>query len=125
MFPKVWGLLGSAAVGGFRGQVEGRAKREKSRRQAGRLFGEAEGVGGRGNKWVDIPDLIPVAPECLSLAPGVLLRRAGVTGTKGAGLRESLARLGLRSLLVAEGGTGGHSEPPFPQSLPFRDSRSR
>lgn len=47
-------------MGRWKEQAEGEVMR------AGRLFGEAEGMGPRGNKWVDIPDLIPVAPECPS-----------------------------------------------------------
>lgn len=129
-FPKS-GALGFSTNGGL-SWAGGRAEKEKPRRWQ-RRFGEAAGVGGKGNKWVDIPDLIPVAPECLFLAPGVLLTRAGVRGTKGAGLRESLARRGAaglsgagldsRCLLVAKGGTRGPLEPTFPQSLPFQDSR--
>lgn len=68
-----------------------------------RLFGETEGVGRRGNKWVDIPDLIPVAPECPSSPLGSsskVVRR--VRGTKGGGLQVSLAHLGTTGL----GGVG-------------------
>lgn len=43
------------------------------------------------------------------LAPGVLLKRAGVRGTKGAGLQDSLTRLGAAG---AQWGWLGFQVPP-------------
>lgn len=128
-----FGALGCDTKGGFAGRtyVLGRSgvipgsDREEGGGSWGKmgLLQESEGMGRRGNRWVDSPDPTPVTPECLSSPLG-----SPSKGLASEGQREPVYRSpppaglmglaqGWRRPLVAEGCASWHPEPRPSQLL--------